>query len=454
MSDAVPQYGFTQARRGYVPEQVDRALAALTAQRDEAWERLSVLGAGIRQMEARLADIRRTAEDAPEPDYQVLSEQAAGLAAMAENEARAVREKAERFAEDLRDEVYEAGQAADRAAKEYGTTTRTDADAAARRTEERTRAEAEGIRSDADRESRSARDAATAYAAKVRVAAAEASEQAEAELATRRRKADETFAAAQAKADAEDTEVSATAERRVKEAEQQRETVLNRIKQLETDAQAKADQLIEQARREAEKINAESEREQREFDTRLDTVQQHLDHIKATLASLTGAAVGQIEPEVAAAAAAAVQASGAAATTPAPRDAVADAVVDAAPVDSEADTGEIPVANLRKALAPAAPAGAKAPAAREGAATVLRTPVVGSSATRAIGGPVATGPVPPKPAAPPAEETVGGTADGTAAVEKGAGKPSEDETRIVPKIIIVDDGSDYATPHTVSYNRR
>ncbi|GAA3039281.1 hypothetical protein GCM10010519_74510 [Streptomyces lactacystinicus] len=489
MSDAVPQYGFTQARRGYVPEQVDRALAALTAQRDEAWERLSVLGAGIRQMEARLADIRRTAEEAPEPDYQVLSEQAAGLAAMAENEARAVREKAERFAEDLRDEVYEAGQAADRAAKEYSTTTRTDADAAARRTEERTRAEAEGIRSDTDRESRSARDTATAYAAKVRVAAAEASEQAEAELAARRRKADETFAAAQAAADAEDAEVSATAERKVKEAEQQRETVLNRIKQLETDAQAKADQLVEQARREAEKINAESEREQREFDTRLETVQQHLDHIKATLASLTGAAVGQIEPEVAAALAAPARAAqdsvgtvvpAAAPAPPAPREAVADAVVDAvvdaSPVDSEADTGEIPVADLRKTLTPAAPAGAKAPA-RERSATVLRTPVVGSSATRAIGGPVATGPVPPKPASPPAEETVEGTAgaeeaaeeaaegtaegtaeakavDGPAAAGKGDGRSSEAETRIVPKIIIVDDGSDYATPHTVSYNRR
>ncbi|SOB82372.1 hypothetical protein [Streptomyces sp. 1331.2] len=304
MSDAVPQHGFTQARRGYAPDQVERALAALTAQRDEAWERLSVLGAGIRQMEARLADIRRAAEEAPEPDYEVLSEQAAGLAAMAQNEARAVREKAERFSEDLRDEVYEAGQALDRAAKEYSTTTRTEADAAARRTDERTRAEAEGIRAEADRESRAVRDAATAYAAKVRVAAAEAGEQAEAELATRRRRADEDFAAAQAAADAEDAEVSATAERRVKEAEQHRETVLNRIKQLETDAQAKADQLVEQARREAEKINAASEREQAEFDIRLETVQQHLDHIKATLASLTGAAVGQIEPGLAAAAAA------------------------------------------------------------------------------------------------------------------------------------------------------
>ncbi|MFJ6383419.1 hypothetical protein ACIQI7_25870 [Kitasatospora sp. NPDC092039] len=470
MSDAVPQYGFTQARRGYAPEQVERALAALTAQRDEAWERLSVLGAGIRQMEARLADIRRTAEEAPDPDYQVLSEQAAGLAAMAENEARAVREKAERFAEDLRDEVYEAGQAAASAAKEYAAATRADADAAARRTEERTRAEAEGIRSDADRESRAVRDAATAYAAKVRVAAAEAGEQAEAELAARRRKADETFAAAQAKADAEDAEVSATAERRVKEAEQQRETVLNRIKQLETDAQAKADQLIERARREAEEINAASEREQREYDARLDTVQQHLDHIKATLASLTGAAVGQIEPEAAAAAARASRDSAEVAVPapPAPRDEVADAAVDAgpvddaAPVDSEADTGEIPVANLRKALASEAPAGGKAPV-QEQSATVLRTPVVGSSATKAIGGRVATGPVPPKPAAPPAGETVDGTAgdgpaagaaDGKPAAGDGTGKPSEDETRIVPKIIIVDDGSDYATPHTVSYRRR
>ncbi|MFJ9845403.1 hypothetical protein ACIRYZ_34175 [Kitasatospora sp. NPDC101155] len=457
MSDAVPQYGFTQARRGYAPEQVDRALVALTAQRDEAWERLSVLGAGIRQMETRLAEVRRAADEAPEPDYQVLSEQAAGLAEMARNEARAVKEKAERFAEDLRDEVYEAGQALDKAAKEYSATTRTEADAAARRTEERTRAEAEGIRAEADRESRSARDSATAYAAKVRVAAAETSEHAEAELAAKRRKADETFAEAQAKADAEDAEVSETAERRVKEAEQYRETVLNQIKQLETDAQAKADQLIEQARRDAEKTNAESEREQRAFDTRLETVQKHLDHIKATLASLTGAAVGQIEPL---------------------EEAVedgdpADEVADAVPVDSEADTGEVPLPNLRKAsvMAPApdpAPAPVPAPAqAPEKSAVVLRQPVVGGPAAGAradaakaegtgvdAAGPVVTGPVvpaavPPKPAASP--EAVADR-DGAQGGE-GAGE-SEDETRIVPKIIIVDDGSGYEAPNTVAYRRR
>lgn len=427
MSDAVPQYGFTAARRGYAPEQVDRALTALTAQRDEAWERLSVLGAGLRQMEARLADIRRAAEDAPEPDYEVLSEQAAGLAVLAQNEARAVRDKAERFAEDLRDEVYEAGQALDRTAKEYSTTTRAEADQAARRTEERTRAEAEGVRAEADQESRSARDAATSYAAKVRVAAAEASEQSEAELADRRRKADEDFAEAQAKADAEDTQVSATAERRVKEAEQHRDTVLGQIKQLETDAQAKADQMIEQARREAERINAESEREQREFDGRLETVQQHLDHIKATLASLTGAAVGAIEPDHPAVDAEPVA------------DVVADAVVDAAPVDSEADTGEIPVAGLRKVVAPAA---------REKTSTAaLRMPVVGgasgsggTAAAAVATGPVAPDAVPPKPAGLP-RPAADGDGDGEG---EGVEKEPQDETRIIPKIVIVDDGVGYA----------
>ncbi|MEV0530218.1 hypothetical protein [Kitasatospora sp. NPDC050463] len=468
MSDAVPQHGFTAARRGYAPEQVDRALTALTAQRDEAWERLSVLGAGIREMERRLADIRQAAADAPDPDYQVLSEQAAGLATMAANEAKAVREAAERFAEDLRDEVYEAGQARGQAAKEYAATTRAEADQAARRTDERTRAEAEAIRADADRETRALRDAATAHAAKVRVAAAEASELAEAKLAELRREADETLAAAAAKADAEDAEMSATAERRLKEAEQYRDTVLGQIKQSDAEAQARADQLIEQARREAEAINAASEREQREFAVRQETVQKHLDHIKGTLASLTGAAVGAIEP---------AEAAGA---TEGPDDG-------APAVDSEADTGEIAVASLRKAVAvgggqavgadtatavlpvtagpvTSGPVGSEAgpfdatptdaaPADSVEAAPVAPVapgaPAAAPAAVEAVTtGPVSPGPVPPRPATPPS----GSTATGAAAAAQG--RAGDDETRIIPKIVIVDDGSDYATPNTVGLNRR
>ncbi|WP_179852776.1 hypothetical protein [Streptomyces sp. 1331.2] len=68
-----------------------------------------------------------------------------------------------------------------------------------------------------------------------------------------------------------------------------------------------------------------------------------------------------------------------------------------------------------------------------------------------VTGPVAPAVVPPKPASPP--EPVTGAAGDEAAGDGKAGAPAE-ETRIIPKIIIVDDGADYATPNTVSYRRR
>ncbi|MER5635974.1 hypothetical protein ABT095_03340 [Kitasatospora sp. NPDC002227] len=378
MSD-VSQTGFTAARRGYAPEQVDQALAALTAERDNAWERLAVLGAGIREMEKRLADVRQAAADAPEPDYGVLSEQAAKLMGIAEAEALAVREAAERAAEDERDATYDAGQLLDAQSKEYAVTTRSEADQAVRRTDERSRAEAERIRAEADADARAIRDAATADAAKIRVGAAEAEERAEGKLAELRRRADEMFAAAETRADAEDTKISATAERRLKEAEQHRETVLGQIKQTEVEAQAKADQLVDAARREADRIRTASEREQKEFAARHEIVQQHLDHIKGTLAALTGAAVGAIEPE-AAAGPLALEAAAAPEIAPVPEK----------PWEKKAEAD---------------------------GTMVLPT-------------------VPPKPPAPPVTEP-------------------EPETRIVPKIVIVDDGSSgYDTlPNTVGRRR-
>jgi hypothetical protein len=449
MSDAIPSYGFTAARRGYAPEQVDRALVALTAQRDEAWQRLSWLGAQIRELEAVLEATRKAAAEAPEPDYGTLSEQAADLMAIADNEARQVREKAERFAEDTRDETYQAGQEQQAEAAAYATATRAEADQAARRTEERTRAEAEKLRGEADAEARTIRDTATAAAAQIRVAAAEAGEQAESTLAERRRDADERFAAEEAAAAAEDAKISQAAERRLKEADQHRESVLGLVKQIDTDAQAKADRLVEQARREGDKIDTASAEERAEFDKRLETVQTHLDHIKGTLASLTGKAVGMIEPGEPGPAPAAAAVTAPRAPAPAPA-AVAVTAPRAPAADSEADTGEVPL--------PPAPAKAPAPptAGADAPTTVLRLPaelrdaaltqptpaqpaptrpqadqpVDPRSALRAAG--AAQPPVPPRPATPPP-----GAQD--AAGPQDAPLAAEDETRIIPKIVIVDD---------------
>ncbi|WP_329567011.1 hypothetical protein [Kitasatospora sp. NBC_01266] len=437
MSDAIPSYGFTAARKGYAPEQVDRALGALTAQRDHAWHRLSQLGAQIRELETALAAARQAAAEAPEPDYSTLSEQAGDLMAIAENETRQIREKAERFSTQTRDAVAEAGRTRQSEAAAYATATRAEADEAARRTEVSTRAAAEKLRTDAEQDARACRDAATAESARIRVAAAEAGERAEAKLAELRRDADERFAAEEAAAAAEDAKISLAAEHRLKEAEQHRETTLGVVKQIDTDAQAKADQLIETARREAEQINARTAAERAEFDKRLETVQTHLDHIKGTLASLTGKAVGMIEPGQ-------VPAAALAAAAPA-----------APALDSEADTGEVPLPAAPEVAVPEAVA-ADAPT------TVLRMPaelfeatvaqpqiaqpqpaqpqVDPRTALRAAG--AAQPPVPPRPATPPPAppQAPSDPAAETTLMPRIAGAPrNADETAVIPKIVIIDD---------------
>ncbi|MFK0190375.1 hypothetical protein [Kitasatospora sp. NPDC090308] len=425
MSDAVSQYGFTPSRRGYAPDQVDAAVTALSRARDEAWERLSVLGGGLREMEKRLADIQQAAEEAPDPDFGELSDQAAALLGIALNEADAIHAKAKRAGEDARDAAHEAGEAAARAAEEYAAKLREETDQFVRRTDERSRAEAERIRAEADAEARALVHAATGHAARVRVAAANASEQSEATLAERRRKADEDFTAAEAAADAAVAKVTAAADARVKEAEQHREAMLAEARRLDTEAQAKADAALGAAREKAARIKAASEREQADFTKRLDKVQTHLDHIKGTLASLTGAAVGAIEdPEDAAEAVAAKKAD---LTKP--------------PVADQPTTVLGPVKTAvkpqqgdpRKPYTPTVPAEIPAPPAKPAS--------------------FAKDPVPPKPATAP--EPPATAPDQPASDKPAPDKPAPDqpgaapeaaaEQRIVPKIVIVDDGLDHDT---------
>ncbi|WP_431680099.1 hypothetical protein [Kitasatospora sp. KL5] len=296
MSDAVSQHGFTVARRGYAMEQVDATLQALTADRDEAWERLSVLGSGLREMEKRLADIRQAKEDAPEPDYGRLSAQAGALMLIAENETAAVRDNAARDAEQAKADAEQAGRAAARSAETYSATVRGEAEQAARETEDRSRAEAESLIAHAEQDARTTRDTATADAARTRVAAAEAEERAEAKLAELRRRSDEMFAEAEAEADAAEAKITAGAERRLREAEQHREAVLAEIRTIEGNAQKRAEEVLSAARRKAENIRSNSESDQADFADRHAEMQERLDTVKKTLAELTGTALGSIEP--------------------------------------------------------------------------------------------------------------------------------------------------------------
>ncbi|GGQ74566.1 hypothetical protein [Kitasatospora griseola] len=449
MSDAVSQYGFTVSRRGYAPDQVEAAVTALSRERDEAWERLSVLGTGLREMEKRLADIQQAAEDAPDPDFTELSEQAAILLKIAQNEAEAIHTKAKRSGEDARDAAHEAGESAAKDAKQFSAKQREDADRFARGADERSRAEAERIRAQADAEARAVVHAATGHAARIRVSAADASEQSEVTLAERRRKADEEFATAEADADAVVAKITAAAEAKVKDAEQHREAMLAEARRLDTQAQAKADAELAAAKEKAARIKLASEREQVDFTKRLDKVQTHLDHIKGTLASLTGAAVGAIEEEpedgkpAAAPKADLTKGPVATATKPAvekPKPAVDQptAVLDRIEDQPTAvlDRVDQPTAVLDRVEG--------RPEAKPQAADPRKpyTPTVAEPPAPPVKpASFAKDPLPPKPETPPAPSA----APLAAPAPSAAAAAPEAETRIVPKIVIVDDGLNHDT---------
>ncbi|MFJ6212658.1 hypothetical protein ACIQGZ_04910 [Streptomyces sp. NPDC092296] len=290
MSDAVSAYDFTTARRGYAPEQVERAVTALVAQRDDAWERLSLLGAEIRELETGLATALQAAEDAPPPDFGLLGERAAGLLAMAEAEAAAVREEAARTAGQLRklalDDAKRQTDSADSAAK----AARSSADEEAEQTLAQARARAAELLEAAERESRETRETAEREAAERRELAEQQRRESEAELAARLRQAVEEAATDNAREQEIEDRIAAVGERRDRESAQHRNAVGARVQELDAEARTRAERLLDRARAEAERIAAGAEREQRAYEERREQVQLHLGHIRQTLATLTGMA--------------------------------------------------------------------------------------------------------------------------------------------------------------------
>ncbi|MFF4651254.1 hypothetical protein [Streptomyces sp. NPDC001380] len=346
MSDAVSAYDFTTARRGYAPEQVARAVTALVTQRDEAWERLSVLGARIREMEAELAAAVQAAEEAPPPDFSQLSARAAGLLSGAGAEAETVVQEAERAAAQLhRLAVQEAQRQSGHAAEAAGAA-RAGADADAEQLLEQARAAAAKLREEAAQESAELLAAAERDAAAVRGRAEQEAERSRSELAARQKAADEEAAASLAREEELEERINAVAERRDQESARHRQSVLARVSEIDEEARVRAERILDRARQEAERITAASEREQRTYEERQELVQVHLDHIRQTLSALTNmptaAGAGTAAFSVPAPAAEALPVA-AAAVRPVRSVGAVDGVPHDPAHDPDSDTAEIPL---------------------------------------------------------------------------------------------------------------
>ncbi|MGG8406125.1 cellulose-binding protein, partial [Streptomyces sp. 12297] len=88
MSAAVSPQGFVTVRgRGYRPQEVDRRVAALSASRDEAWERAARLTVLAKRMEAEAAGLREAVAQLAPQTYDLLSERARRILGLAQEEA-------------------------------------------------------------------------------------------------------------------------------------------------------------------------------------------------------------------------------------------------------------------------------------------------------------------------------------------------------------------------------
>ncbi|WP_037608142.1 coiled-coil domain-containing protein [Streptacidiphilus rugosus] len=303
---------FPLIRKGYDVDQVDQALARLTAARDEAWQRLAGLGDEMRALERRLMDLREAqqAAEATVPDFEVLSPRAAGLLVTAEDEAEAVRSDAVQEANRIDSAARTDARRSRTTAGEFADRLRAAADESHRRELERARAQAEALRAEADRETRAIREATTAHAEEAGARAETASREAHAWLAGQQRAADQEFAAHDVKVLAWEDEIVAVGDRKLAEVDRHLKAMQVKAEQIEADAATQAERRLEKGRRDAERIAEQSAREETAFAERRDLIQSQLDHIRETLTALTGT----VTPE-----------------DPAPAES-----------DSEADTSELP----------------------------------------------------------------------------------------------------------------
>ncbi|WP_430381498.1 cellulose-binding protein [Streptomyces arenae] len=293
-SASMSPYEFATVRgRGYRPEQVESFLAALSEDRDAAWERAARLTVLAKDMGAEAERLRTAVAELPPQSYEALGDRAQRVFRLVQDEAAALRGNARR---ELTDGVAQSAERAENArctAQEEADALRADAEEHARRLLLAARAEADDIRIGARLEVKEMRGEALAALREVRQRTA-------AMLADQARQQAEMWAEAEreevasaAAVDAHNAERIARAEAALEEAERALEEAEESARRSEEEAHARAAEILTEARLREERIARETERVLREHGETWDDVQAHMDHMRDSLMTLTGRAAAE-----------------------------------------------------------------------------------------------------------------------------------------------------------------
>ncbi|GLF99352.1 coiled-coil domain-containing protein [Streptomyces yaizuensis] len=285
---SVSPHGFTVVRRGYRTDTADARVLALSRERDAAWERVARLVVLAKELEAEAERLRGVVGELEPQTYEGLGERAREVFVLSEEEAAELRADALAEAGSVREAAESDGFRMGAESREAAEAVRSAADAEAEETLAGARAEAERLVAEAVAEAgRERADAVEGWQ--------ETRQRAEALLAGLETQQAERW-------EADGLELAARAadhERRLDELTTRAEDVLDGTKRAlaeteestrhgQEDAEARAAEIVAQARLAEERTGRETERVLGEHEEAREQIHAHMDHIRNSLAALTG----------------------------------------------------------------------------------------------------------------------------------------------------------------------
>lgn len=288
------EHGFVTVRgRGYRPEQVDTYALGLSQDRDGAWERAARLTVLAKEMEAESERLRDVVSRLAPQTYETLSERARNLLALGEEEAAAVRAAADADVQRMTEAAGAEAREVREAAGAYADEVLGEADERARQRLLACRATADESRIGARRDVKAWRSEALAALREVRERSTALLEEQEKEHAERREAAEREIAQREAEAQAAEDSLMAAAEARLSEAKRVSVEAEESARHGQEDAEARGAELLAAARVRDEQVARETERMLREHGEEWDEVRAHMEHVRSSLATLTGRAAAE-----------------------------------------------------------------------------------------------------------------------------------------------------------------
>ncbi len=288
---SVSPHGFPVVRgRGYRVEETDAYVTALARDRDDAWERAARLTVLAKEMEAETARLREVVSALPPQTYETLGRRAQNLLALTTEESEALRAAAQDEAQSLRDAADAAARQARDEARAYADEARADAEARAKQILLAAQATADETRAEARREAKEQRGEALAALKEMRRRTEAMLTDLGNEQAERWELVGRELASLDAESEARRAQLAAYAEATLSAAKRTFAEAEESARHSQEDADARAAELLGEARVQQERTERETERLLREHEESREEMQAHMDHIRNSLATLTGRA--------------------------------------------------------------------------------------------------------------------------------------------------------------------